>query len=188
MSDDGVSAWLEQELEQCRAAYDAGAKVAVADGLRLCLEFDAKAPPWLLSAASDAVLETLGAPSHRVRRRGRNANSAAQYRSAMIDFERWSTVKDVRERQNRNESALKEEIKRDPKSALIARGLKIRQQFGKTWPQAYAKASSMLATTFAQGSAAAMKKSYDDVQRDVAEGNARKYHIPRYRENQWLLE
>jgi hypothetical protein len=50
---------------------------------------------------------------------------------------------------------------------------------GRTWEAAYGRAAEALAGTYAEGSADAMKRSYQKVKRDLREGRSGRYFTPK---------
>jgi len=174
--DDVVKKWLANELENCEAAYRSGVQAALTDALFLCLTMKQTAPEWVVAAAEEVTGDAAGGVVQRGI--GRTASAAARYRADIVHFDRWASVKDIREKQIRHRGTLDRIIKDDPADPMIHRVRALIEKVGETWDDAYNAASAILRGTFAQGSPGAMKDSYQFVEREVKAGNAARFYIP----------
>jgi hypothetical protein len=163
-----VVEWLTKELADCEIAYRDGILVALIDALWLCDEMPAITPNWVLAAARKAIAKGLVRSAKG--KRGRVGNPVAKYRADMVHFERWASVGYARRKQRGS-----------PRSTT-------RQALGATWDDAYNWTSAYLRGTFAQGSAGAIKDSYQLVQREITAGNSSRFRTPLSPELQSMLK
>lgn len=163
--------FFERQLEECRCAFEAGESAALIDAQVLCSdpENPNPAPVWVLSAALSDNLQSFQHCSNRGR--GRTANPLAKFRENLKHLERWNTVTWVREVQERDRRCGVEprryNLTGGPARELLEKG--------GSWPVAYRRASALLRGSFAQGSPAAMKSSYEIVQKANKTGSLRFY-------------
>jgi len=151
-----LASWLRRELEDCRSAYEGGARGALVDALALCVDMPEITPKWLLAAALDVASAA-------------NIASAGRPARPLIHLERWSIVKKTRERQSafrlhadehygKGEIAHSQRMLAPPRASDKLTGAV--ESGGHTWEDAYVVASIVLHGTAARGEPAAMRKSY----------------------------
>ena len=152
-------------------------ELAVAAALRYCSQHRLNAPHWLVGEAETVLCAQLR-PKKR-NKRGRASNAVARYRQDMIDYERWDTVREVREKQTEILKHVEElrAISRVPRSLLQERE-KMLHWVGHDWLRVYECASMMLAKTRAAGGPEAMKASYQRVKRNSKDPDQQlRYHL-----------
>ena len=83
-----IDTWSTKILEYCRAAYEAGVKIAVYDALNHCIEQDYPPPLWVWVAACKLIKKELIRPTGR----GRLGNLWTRSVSDFRHFERYELV------------------------------------------------------------------------------------------------
>lgn len=140
------------------------AELAVAAALDYCEKYDLALPSWTLSASSKAMRELL--MQSRPAKRGRAGHPIARYRQDLIDYERWDTVKEAREKQPEVLEHVKQmrTHRNFPRSDLAA-GEKLLKWAGKDWDRAYECAAMLLLGREAFASPGTIRASYLKVQK-----------------------
>jgi hypothetical protein len=177
--EEGAREFIKRELERCRTAFEAGIRVALIDALWLCSERPFLTPGWVIDAMLASTLASLTSKRKTptpASSAGRAGNDLAAYRLDMMHFERWATVRYVRDVQDRDWRAGTEPRRYNLTGARI--GQREIVEPGRSWDVAFRRASALLRGSAAQGTPATMKKSYEAVAREMKSGNSARYHIP----------
>jgi hypothetical protein len=141
--------FIERELQALARSYVDGNASAVVSAVKWCDRYKHPLPSW----ASNAIVQLLS--GGRKTGVGRLANSDEADRQNRIHYSRWDAVKELRER----------------RGELEAFG------YRPTWEDAYANASEMLQNSEAAGSAEAIKRSYQIVERLFRSGKGARFYV-----------
>jgi hypothetical protein len=152
-----------------------GSELAPAAALYYCSTNRISAPDWVIEAASVGYCKALNGTL--ARKLGRSSGPVERYQQDMVDYVRWETIKDVREKQLKFPADVKELRSRPniPKS-LVEEKQKMAKLVGRTWLSAFQYAITFVRGTPAFGGVAAMKASYYRVERNSKAGRLR-YHL-----------
>lgn len=104
MTDDGKALdearreFLDRRLTEYRQAIEGGNVVILVDAIRLCTVFKMPLPHWLAVAVVERLVQAFAiAPRGR---RGSRPSDLAKYQQAQIHYERWSLVRELRDRKD----------------------------------------------------------------------------------------
>lgn len=165
----------EQQLQIYKAMFHS--ELGAAAALHYCMTHRLKVPYWVNMHANELLSGALN--SKRPKRRGRSAEPVARYRQDMIDFDRWSMVREVREKQVEFAKTVEELRARSnaPPAQLIEHE-KMLEWLGHTLDRAYECASMILAHEDSFGSPGTIKASYLEVERNSHDPKQpMRYHI-----------
>ena len=170
----------ETQLEYFKMMLDTG--VAVPAAMHYCTEHGLNAPPWLMRAATDLIVDLL--KREKSKKRGRAASAVARYRQDMIDLARWDAIREVREKQKEfREDVEKLRTMPNVRRDLLEERRKMLEWLGRGSLRAYECAAMLLIGTEAFAGPDAMKKAYGRVERNsVDPKQATRYHVlqPRF--------
>ena len=164
-----------RDLEWLRTMTRGGSELAPAAALYYCSRNRISAPDWVIEAASVGYCKALNGTL--AKKLGRSSGPVERYQQDMVDYVRWETIKDVREKQLKFPADMKELRSRPhiPKS-VVEEKQKMAKLVGRTWLSAFQYAITLVRGTPAFGGVAAMKASYYRVERNSKAGRLR-YHL-----------
>jgi hypothetical protein len=142
-----------RELDRLHKAYQAGLVLALVDACAYCAEWDIEVPTWAVKAIPPLLAALLQGKSPR--HRGPGGNPIAYARRIYIDYDRWSTVEEVRERQVGPEWPEYLGLVNDPNLGETERKRLIQYSHldpGRTLEDAFRIASELLVGTRSSGS------------------------------------
>ncbi len=172
---DSLSVFHNRDLEWLRTMTRGGSELAPAAALFYCNRNKISAPDWVVEAASIGYCEALNGTL--AKKLGRSSGPVERYQQDMVDYVRWETVKDVRERQLIFPEDVKELCsRRNIPRSVVEQKQKMVKLVGKTWLSAFQYAITLVRGTPAFGGVAAMKASYYRVERNSKAGMLR-YHL-----------
>lgn len=167
----------ETELEYFKLMTQSRVAVAVPAALHYCAKHELDAPRWLAVAAMELLCDLMR--REKSNRRGRSCGHIARHRQDMIDFERWSAVFEVREKQKGIRKQVDEirAIPTAPRSMLKERE-KMLAWVGSSLNRAFECAAMLLEGSEAYASPEAIKRSYFQVERNSRDPKqALRYHL-----------
>jgi hypothetical protein len=145
--------WIKRQEASFEAKFKDGAENALIDIILLCERYGRCLPRW----AVQPIVTSLTNGGLVSKKRGRVGNASAAARQNAIHYQRWATVKELRDRRQEFAESL---------------------GFETTWEAAFNNAHDSLKGTFAQGSPDAVKKSYQLVERLGRQGKGARFHMP----------
>jgi hypothetical protein len=150
-------------------------ELGVAAALDYCAEHDVPVPEWVAKGAAALLCDLLKREVSQ--KRGRSSGFVARYRQDMVDFIRWDTVKEVRDKQ----PELLEEVKElQARNGIPKHFLKEREKYlgwvGNTLDRAFECAAMILRDAGAAASINAVRKSYRLVIRGSGKRRTLRYY------------
>jgi hypothetical protein len=152
-------------------------ELAAVAAIHYCTTNRLPAPQWLIDEAGNVLFSLLRHVKQA--KRGRASGAVARYRQDMIDYARWDTVREVREKQVEICEQVEElrSIPSPPKSLLEERE-KMLFWVGHDWLRAYECAAMILRNTDSAAGPDAMKASYLRVTRNSQDpSQSLRYHL-----------
>ena len=165
----------ETQLNHYETMLNSGVAVAVPAALDHCIKNNLHVPRWLQEAALTLLCDLMG--REKSRKRGRSCGSVSRCRQDMVAYARWDQVNVVRRKQRelREEVEKLRSLSNVPHEILEDRE-KLLAWVGSTLNRAFECAAMILEGTDAYASPEAMKRSYFQVQRNMASWPLR-YHL-----------
>lgn len=160
---------FQRELDHLRGMASSGFVVAIPAALHFCQKWSQPVPDWLLAASTQLLCRLL--KGDEPKRRGRAASHIARLRQDVIDYTRWSAVKEQRESQ----LDLLEQVQSirmrhsDLPVAIREDREKLQAWLGTTLERAFECSTMSLEGTTAYGSPEAIKRSYFKVEAHMAD-------------------
>jgi hypothetical protein len=162
---------FQRQMERCRSAWGTGVSLAVAEAVAWCRIYGYPPPEWL----DIAVLIAIGRPQSK--------EDAKRYHDDLIDFTRWSAVKELREQAvELCEHALRRRPgERTEMELLLIGGWRPSAAAGEqiSLDVCFDAVSKALKGTAAQGGSSAVKQSYYRVEHAIEAGEGAKYFLTR---------
>src|ERR1043165_2106140 len=152
-------------------------ELAAVAAIHYCRTHRLPAPEWLIDGAGNLLFSLLRHAKQG--KRGRASGAVARYRQDMIDYARWDTVREVREKQAeiREQVEKLRSIQGVPRSLLEERE-KMLFWIGHDWLRTYECAAMILRNTGSAGGPDAMKASYLRVKRNNKDpSQSLRYHL-----------
>jgi hypothetical protein len=162
---DSLQAFYDHKLNQLRVVFEKGNPLALRAAIHYCAKYKLARPDWVTQGALAFAFRSGNLP----KKRGRSSGEIPRYREDIWKhYARWELVEEIRDAQAECQTEI-EELRRLPglKAKQLRRQLELRlKKVGTTMESAIAVASELLASTFAEGGEAAIKRSYDTVRRE----------------------
>ena len=164
-SNDPIAPFHERELEYLQTMFKAGSKIAAPAGMYYCAKHRWQPPYWLVAGSAVVMLELL---TGKNRKRGRATGMIQSYRRDMIDYNRWTTVVEIKDKRVELAQSIRELSQmRGPKAERLRKEREeLLKWAGTNNLDAFDCALIFLEGTPSEGRPDTIKRSYEIVERN----------------------